>query len=231
VISNLSKRFRRTASAEGANRPLRVAVTFGFTTLALSAVVAAVAFGSTTYPKTHHFKGVSEAVSIKTGSTTLLTCKLTAIGNEGDALLHPSAPVEFTACSDPQGGTGSVQATNRFWFASTSTFGVPTKVHLEMSPGAMVITLNDLTHHCVITSNGYFNASLGDTWENGLNSPLVNSESELNDSGIGAVWTNSSEGTCSQAGTNPAIALVTSASTPMVWTDTTEPAGTILIGP
>ncbi len=97
-----------------------------------------------------------------------------------------------------------------------------------MGPGALVLKLEDTSFHCTITSKGYINKS-GDTWENGLDSPLVNSESELNDSNIGAIWEDYN-GTCSQAGTNPSVALVTGTSSPMVWTDTSEPTDTILIG-
>jgi hypothetical protein len=205
----------------------RRAVLIAISSVVISGVVAVVALAGTIYPASHHFQGKSEAVSIMTGTTTLVTCSLTTTG-ESDALLHAKS-VSFASCKDPREGSATVETSGEhWWFASTSTFGVPTKVDLEMGPSALVLKMEDTSFHCTITSKGYYNKS-GDPWENGLDSPLVNSESELNDSNIGATWENHN-GTCSQAGTNPSVALVTSTSSPMIWTDTTEPTDTILIG-
>ncbi len=205
----------------------RRAVLIATSSVVISGVIAVVALASTIYPASHHFQGKSEAVSIVTGTTTLVTCMITATG-ESDALLHAKS-VSFASCKDPREGSATVEASGEhWWFAATPTFGVPTKIHLEMGSGALVLKLEDTSFHCTITSKGYYNKS-GDSWENGLDSPLVNSESELNDSNISATWENYN-GTCSQAGTNPSVALVTSTSSPMVWTDASEPTDTILIG-
>lgn len=217
----------RPSAVQAAGRPRAAKRLLVLASTAVAAFLVVVAIASAIghiYPSAHAFKGESSAVSFKYGATTLATCRLTVTGESTTQL---AGQVTFSSCTNPRGGTASA-TTGKWFFGVSPTFGVPTKNRLETG-SALTVIVDDSTYHCTITAkSGYLNTA-GDAWENGLNSPLVNSQSELNEQNMPSTWTGTEKGGCS-VGTNPPIAVVTGSSSPMVWTDTTDPTQTILIG-
>ena len=198
-----------------------------FTACAQSALAA------TLSPAGDGYKATATAVTFSVGAAgynPYATCTLTVTGtvpNSGTTIKGSATFSSCEAAGEFKPGTVEVVATQPVQFSFKTgpplqaAFSLPTSYGLELALD------NPLMGRCYLAQyNSYTNTSTRDTWQNGSNSPLVNSHSVLDERAIKAT----KHGDCLEWPYSELVNVYmsTAPSHPLIWTDTTNPAKTIL---